>query len=132
MKTQTHLKINKNKKSFKKFFSLSFFECVCESRTSGVSGGYGLLFPSSTSGVHENTNTFKKHKENKKLFKFFFVFIFLIVFVIQGPFRHLTESYPCITPLILQALSGDLESQTHSKNIKKTKNFLNFFSFLFF
>jgi len=31
-----------------------------------------------------------------------------------------------------QALSGDLESQTHSKNIKKTKNFLNFFSFLFF
>jgi len=94
----------KQKKVLKNFFSLSFFECVCESERLGsrTSRGYEPLFPSSISGSNENTNTFKNKQKQKKVLKNFFLCLFLIV------------SHPFGVRNIIDALRRDVAKQQSS------------------
>jgi hypothetical protein len=67
------------------FRPMSFFECVCESRTSGGARIPWIInpcFPQAPSGVHES-QTHSKINKTKKSFKIFFFCLFLNVFVNQ-------------------------------------------------
>jgi hypothetical protein len=63
-----HIQKNKNEKSFKKFFFFCLFECVCESRTSGLEDLMGIMNPcflKHSQGVHVSQTHSKKQKRKK-------------------------------------------------------------------
>jgi hypothetical protein len=122
-----HIQKNKNEKSFKKFFFV-FFECVCESRTSGLKDLAESRTPvsSSTLRVHVSQTHSKKTK-TKKVLKNFFLLSFWMCFWFKNHYSGLKDLAESRIPVS----SSTLREFMFHKHIQKNKNEKSFKKFFF-